>query len=189
MTAMHDFDFVRDATRTHQESVAGEKINRAWDVQAVSGVQSSLSERRFAAAGAISRKTLYESVAGVCNAALASVIPILYEDIDGILTSVNPDTWQIDIPLPWARRGYAHYGLRSTERDVLRSLLQMRQSNTQHGHIHLVWFDTDLRRWVLNLADYPTVEYGQAYLDQWPIRSKVVAKIWRPMMARKRGAK
>ena len=71
---MTSIDFVQDATRLHVEKVATEKVNRAWDVNAVSSIQKTLSERRYSSAGAISRKSLYEGVSAVCNASLASVV-------------------------------------------------------------------------------------------------------------------
>lgn len=186
MTAdMHDFDFVRDAVRTHQEKVASEKIDRAWDVQAVSGVQGAASQRQFSQAGAISRKTLYEAVAGVCNASLTALVPILYEGFGDRLMNVDPATWLILIPAPWGGSGYRRYGLRSTEAAVLRRLMRLRQK--KNDHVHWVFYDPEARRWCLNLADYPTEAHASAYLDANPVTARAVAFFWRDVINHKRG--
>ena len=184
---MQNFDFVQDATRAHVDKVATEKVERAWPVQSISGVQSTLSERQFAQAGAISRKSLYEAVAGLSNAALGALAGLLYEDIGGRLVNVNPDTWRIAIPLPWGRLGRSRYNLRSTEAATLRSIMLSLSENTGGGHINWLFFDAHLRHWCLNLADYPTIDHAHAYQDRWPITAKVVLYHWERARDKKRG--
>lgn len=190
MMALKKFEYMADGTPELQlirDGVkANEKVTRSWAVQAVSSVQQHTAQRAATIAVELSRLGLYEAVAGVCNAALASLIELCYEiDSDRLPANIDPATGRILIPLPWGASGYRRYGLRSTESKVLRALMQDRQT-ARRGHVRLWYYETENRSWYLNSADYRNVESARAYLDHWPVRSAEVRIIWSAQNKRRR---
>lgn len=181
----NNFVVPEEATRLRVEKAANEKATRAWDIQAVSKVRRSASERLHEVARGISRKAMYEGVAGVCNAALASVVSVCYDRLDGRLVNIDPVTWRILVPVPWGKAGYLRYGLRSTEAAVLRAILVARAE--QDSHPALFVYDPDARRWLAVLADYRSAGMAETYLDRYPIQAPEIALFWPKMIARKAG--
>jgi hypothetical protein len=182
---MTTYNFVEpaEATRLRVEKAGMEKAERAWDVQGgVKDVHRMASDRLQSVARGISRRSLYEGVAGICNAALASAVAVCFERLSGQLVNVDRRTWRVLVPVPWGKIGYQRYGLRSTEGAVLRAIMVARADT---GPPFL--YDADARRWLINLADYRTAGMAEAYLDLFPVTAIEVASFWPDMIARKAG--
>lgn len=133
-----------------------------------SGLQRAMGD----AAQSLSRSAAAQREAGVVNAALHRLVDLCYEQVDGQLCNIDPDTGRILIPMPTGRRHYQQYGLTSTHMLALRAAMLMWAKDEAVDPLFL--YEPLNRRWYLCLWSYPRLELALRWLDL----RKMTAALW-----------
>lgn len=149
-TALHD-ELKRTAAR--------------WPVAASAKVEGFVRERLAAAAAVQGRRVVATARAELAQRAMQRFLEVLYDSDAGRLYNVSRNG-QLRIPVPWSRRRHSDYGLTDRESRVLASIITWRLQQLPSKH-QLLFYDG--RRWVLNLARFPTHESAAAWLTQFSI--------------------
>lgn len=154
-------------------------LERAHEV-ATGQVTPTTKKRLAVKAEEISRVGDIKAHVAVCTAALMKLVTTLYQlDDDGQPANYDKYTGQILIPVPWGKRGWALWGLRSWEADCLRRILLHR---CQHPGKYVQLFDYShlTRRWYVRADSYPDLEIALAWLKS----EGPNAKEWRTELER-----
>lgn len=126
-----------------------------------SGVQRALGN----AAESLSRRAVAQREAGVCNAALHTLVDLCYElDNTGQLCNVDPATGKILIPMPTGRSHYQTYGLAFSHMMALRAAM-LAWAEDYEKVLPLFYYEESNRRWYLAIADFPRLELALRWLE------------------------
>lgn len=117
------------------------------------------------AAQALSRRNADGAIAELLNEALQRLVALCYEVDEGGLCNVDSVTGRILIPLPWGRAGYARWGLKPQEGNIMRRVMFA----WQRSGLPLFTYDRSRRAWFLNVYDFPTVAVAANWLTQHQI--------------------
>jgi hypothetical protein len=85
---------------------------------------------------------------------------LAYEQDAGGLCNVDGATGRLLIPLPWGRNGYARWGLRPQEANILRQIL----FDWQYSGPSLLLYDRARRAWYVNLYDFDHSDVAKGWL-------------------------
>lgn len=111
----------------------------------------------------------------IANEALCKVTALLYETAgDNWLCNVDSVTSRILVVVPWGSKGFASWGLRKWESDVLRSILIAR-SGQREPRPALFDYSPELRTWFLATDSYGNLALAQRFLAKEP----VTVDLWR----------
>ncbi len=119
------------------------------------------------AAQRLSNRNVAAARAEVLNTALQELAALCYENEGGYPVNIDEQTARILVPVPMGSAGYAAWGLRKLERDVLRRILIGRMQSKATPP--LFTYDPLERSWVLNFWDYSTLAAAQQHNQQHPI--------------------
>jgi hypothetical protein len=103
--------------------------------------------------------------AAICelmNEALARLVLLAYEQDAGGYCNIDAATGKLLIPLPWGRNGYALWGLRPQEANILRQVL----FDWERDVPSLLRYDRGRRAWFVCLGDFGNVHLAKAWLRQ-----------------------
>lgn len=115
-----------------------------------------------AVAESLSLRNVDQAVCELLNEALARLLVLAYEQDAGGLCNVDAATGKLLIPLPWGRNGYARWGLRPQEANILREILFAWQGEASS----LLAYDRTRRSWYVNLAEYANIHLAKRWLTQ-----------------------
>jgi hypothetical protein len=118
-----------------------------------------------AAAESLSLRNVDGAVCELMNEALARLVVLVYEQDAGGLCNVDGDTGRVLIPLPFGRNGYAKWGLRPQEANILREVLFV----WEHDVPALLHYDRMRRSWFVNLRDYANIHLAKKWLTKHQI--------------------
>jgi hypothetical protein len=118
-----------------------------------------------AAADALSLRNVDAATCELMNEALARLVVLAYEQDAGGLCNVDGATGRLLIPLPWGRNGYARWGLRPQEGNILREILFA----WQHDAPALFTYVAMRRSWFVNLREYANIHLAKRWLKQHQI--------------------
>ncbi len=94
------------------------------------------------------------------NEAVTRLVMLAYEvDVFGFC-NIDGVTGKLLIPAPWGRNGYARWGLRPSEANILREILFAWQ---EKGGA-LLTYDRGRRAWFVDLRSYPQVHIAKGWL-------------------------
>ncbi|MCC6454757.1 MAG: hypothetical protein IT328_07425 [Caldilineaceae bacterium] len=99
------------------------------------------------------------------NEAIARLVLLAYEQDAGGYCNIDAATGKLLIPLPWGRNGYARWGLRPQEANILRQIL----FDWQYPGPSLLLYDRARRAWFVNLYDYSDVDTAKGWLGKHPV--------------------
>ena len=125
--------------------------------------------RLRAAAESLSLRNVDAATCELMNEALARLVLLAYEVDAGGLCNMDGATGKLLIPLPWGRNGYARWGLRPQEANILRQVL----FDWQSGAPMLLLYDRARRAWYVNLADFANVHLAKKWLKQHQVTIEV----------------
>lgn len=115
-----------------------------------------------AAAESLSLRNVDAAICELMNEALARLVLLAYEQDAGGYCNMDGATGKLLIPLPWGRNGYARWGLRPQEANVLRQILF---DWAQPGPT-LLLYDRTRRAWFVNLRDFANAHLAKRWLTQ-----------------------
>lgn len=121
---------------------------------------------------ALDRQALLTVLAAKLQARMNDVIMQCYR-IDastGAWWNIDPSTGRILFGLPWAEFSHRSWGLVRSECDVMR--MCVRHFRKIHGGPF--YFDKPSRRWLLDVAAYPTLEHAKAKPAGWTITPSLI---------------
>lgn len=135
-----------------------------------------LKARIAAVAEALSLAGLEQLYCEFCNEVLNKVALFLYRrDSDGYLPHVDPVSHRIIVAMPWGSIGWADWGLRQWEGDVLRMCLLERSAQPDPPRPPLFYYAGEARRWHLDIAAYGNLALAQRYLKM----ETITLETWR----------
>ena len=161
---MNAVTMVQSATKA-----VGETLGRA---QAATGadVRPFVAQRVAEATAALSRVGQAAASAELCNAALQRLAELCFaRELDGGMPNMS-GAGRIEIPAPMGSAGYAYFGLRRLEQEVLRLCLVARMDRDIPPALFI--YDQDSRRWFVALAHYPTLTAAIDHLGTWAIGAR-----------------
>lgn len=128
-----------------------------------------------AATESLSRAVLFRAHCEVLNEAIMRYVELCYE-LDSAERWVNIDrTGMVLRPAPWGRLGQRAWGLRRTEANVLRAMMQSHVARHDKGREPALFLYGENRRWYVNLVDFPS---ERAAMD-WARSHQVTVANWR----------
>lgn len=122
----------------------------------------------------------------LANEALHRLADLAYQcDSDGVFANIDERTYRFLIPVPWGRKGYQQWGLRSQEAIILRTVLLTRQYSHKKGDRPLLFiYNPEGRYWFLNGDDYANIQaaglwlrYSKITLGEWRGTQKLVQDV------------
>lgn len=118
-----------------------------------------------AAAEAISLANVDAATCELLSEALARLVVIAYQEDAGGMCNVDVITGRLLIPLPWGRNGYAKWGLRPQEANILRQVL----FDWQEDAPALLRYDRMRRSWFVDLYYYGDLSLAKRWLAKHQI--------------------
>ena len=126
-----------------------------------------------AVAESLSRRRIAAERAEVLNEALDKATVLLYETgYDGKYCNMHPDHGQVFIPLPWGSSARRHWNLMRSDSDTLRHILFEWQASQNRPPLYT--YDPEMRRWFVNIFDYPNLQSAQFFLG----RQAITGRTW-----------
>lgn len=129
------------------------------------GLSNAMPQRHTglrAAAESLSLRNVDAAVCELMNEALARLVLLAYEVDAGGFCNIDGATGKLLIPLPWGRNGYARWGLRPQEANILRQVL----FDWQYPGPCLLLFDRTRRAWFVNLYDFGDIDAAKGWLKK-----------------------
>ena len=130
---------------------------------------SNATPQRFtglrAAAQSLSLKNVDQATCELMNEALARLVLLAYEQDAGGFCNVDEATGKLLIVAPWGRNGYARWGLRPQEANILRQVL----FDWVQPSPCLLQYDRTRRAWFVNLQAFPNYHLAKRWLTQHQI--------------------
>lgn len=130
-----------------------------------------------AVAESLSLRNVDAATCELFNEALARLMALAYEEDAGGYCNIDRVTGKILIPLPWGRNGYAKWGLRPQEANILREILFTWQREAPT----LFFYDRLRRAWFVNVGDYANIHLAK----QWLVRHQVSIGVYRAARAKR----
>lgn len=115
-----------------------------------------------AAAQTLSLRNVDGAACELMNEALARLVLLAYEVDAGGFCNIDAATGKLLIPLPFGRNGYARWGLRPQEANILRQVL----FDWQLEPMPLFEYDRMRRAWFVNLRDFANVHMAKGWLKK-----------------------
>ena len=101
------------------------------------------------------------------NGVMFSVTSILYEKSNNRLININELSGKILCPLPWGANGCREWNVSRWEASILRNILFIKMRSIEI--VPLYQYADDLKRWTINLIDYPTADKALEHVKNYPI--------------------
>lgn len=101
------------------------------------------------------------------NEVIFSITSILYEKNNNRLININELSGKILIPVPWGANGCREWGVTRWEAGILRNILFVKMRSIEI--VPLYQYADDLKRWTINLIDYPTADKALEHIKKHPI--------------------
>lgn len=144
-----------------------------------------------------SRRLVLQALADMAYAAVERAAALAYEELPGVgRINLYPDG-RFRQTVPWGKHAGA-WGLNRTHRELVRALLLAAQRTFDNGKSDrppLYFYDSDRRRWLCNIGDYPSQAAALTWLawaqQNWTPATVETALRWLEKHApdgRKRGA-
>lgn len=115
-----------------------------------------------AAAESLSLRNVDAAICELMNEALARLVLLAFEVDAGGFCNIDGATGKLLIPLPWGRNGYARWGLRPQEANILRQVL----FDWEDDLPSLLRYDRARRAWFVCLGDFDNVRVAKCWLRQ-----------------------
>jgi hypothetical protein len=115
-----------------------------------------------AAAQSLSLRNVDGAICELMNEALARLVLLLFETDAGGYCNMDGVTGRILVPVPFGRNGYARWGLRPQEANILRQIL----FNWEKDLPSLLRYDKSRRAWFVCLGDFDNVGDAKGWLRQ-----------------------
>ena len=121
---------------------------------------------------ALDRQALLTALAAKLQARMNDVVTQVYriDATTGAWWNVDPSTGRIMFGLPWAEFSHRQWGLVRSECDIMRMTVR----HFRKIHRGPFYFSKDSRRWLLDVAAYPTLEHVKANPVAWTITPALI---------------
>lgn len=118
----------------------------------------------------MSQKGAHKAAADRCNLAALKLIELCYEEDETGRCNVDAaGVLNQRIAVPWSKHNYQRYALQRTEADVLKLHVNRLQEST----VNPLWiYYGEIRRWGVNLIDYPDLAAAVGYWRRAGLRAK-----------------
>jgi hypothetical protein len=130
---------------------------------------SNASPERFtglrAMAESLSLKNVDQATCELMNEALSRLVLLAYEVDGGGYCNIDEATGKLLIVAPWGRNGYARWGLKPQEANILRQILF---DWAQPGP-SLLQYDRTRRAWFVNLRDFANIHLAKRWMTHHQI--------------------
>jgi hypothetical protein len=144
-------------------------IDRKNDIRVLANPSQFVKQRIAQAAQDLNRAGDRALHVELANEAVCKFALMLYaRDSDGVPANIEPRSGRIYVAAPWGNAGWRKWGLRYWEAVTLRGVLMARLSKPRH--VPLFDYSPAVRRWYLNVNNYPSLDKAQAYLLHCPVK-------------------
>lgn len=121
---------------------------------------------------ALDRQALLTALAAKLQARMNDVITQVYrmDATTGAWWNLDPSTGRILFGLPWAEFSHRTWGLVRSECDIMRMCVR----HFRKIHNGPFYFDKTTRRWLLDIAAYPTLDHVRANPAAWTVTPSLI---------------
>ena len=121
---------------------------------------------------AVDRQALLTALAAKLQTRMNDVLLQVYrvDTTTGAWWNIDPTTGRILFGLPWAEFSHRSWGLVRSECDIMRMTVRHFRK-IHHGPFY---FDKTTRKWLLDVAAYPTIEHVRAKPAAWTITPSLI---------------
>lgn len=151
-------------------------VTRKERIRSSSPVYRRGHQRAAKAAAALSRVGWAKAAAELANEALTEFIRLCYayDKAAGTWPHIDIETGVIWPPTPMSSRNYSRWGLRRKESRILRAhvIALEEEARKGKGEPPALVYDSLIRRWLLNLGDYPARRDALAWWERHELSAR-----------------
>lgn len=143
-------------------------VDRKHEIRSLAQPASVIKQRIADAANELNRAGSMALHVEIANEALTRFTLMLYQrDQDNGWANIDCRTYRIGPPAPWGSGGWRKWGLRNWESRIFSAVMLDRVRDTRRPCLYD--YNTETKKWYLNVAAYPAIEAAQHYLQRSPI--------------------